>query len=99
MGRLFKKGQSGNPGGLTKEQREIRQSVSEKLNARFEEGGVDRLVDAIVFGVERGDASCIKLACEYRWGKPSQELTGPNGGPLQVEASVNIYLPDNGRDK
>jgi len=27
------------------------------------------------------------------------ELTGPNGGPVQTQPQVLVYLPDNGRDR
>jgi hypothetical protein len=28
-----------------------------------------------------------------------QELSGPDGGPIDLTAKVSIYLPENGRDK
>lgn len=81
---MFKPGQSGNPGGMPKGAREVRQKVAAALDARFTVDGRDLLVDALVAGVSMADATCIKLACEYRWGKPVTmlELSGPEGEPL-----------------
>ena len=31
--------------------------------------------------------------------KRALELTGPNGGPVQTQPQVVVYLPDNGRDR
>lgn len=31
--------------------------------------------------------------------KTKHELSGPNGGPIQTESAVRVYLPHNGRDK
>jgi hypothetical protein len=84
-GRPFKPGQSGNPAGTPKGTREIRHRVSELLDAAFRrEDGSDVLIDAIKAGVETGDSTCMKLACEYRYGKPVTmvELSGPDGEPL-----------------
>lgn len=64
-----------NPGGMTKEQRERRKSVAEALEKAFVgPDGQDMLIDAIVDGVMSGDGMCIKLACEYRYGKPVQRV-------------------------
>lgn len=84
-GRPFKPGQSGNPAGTPKGTREIRHRVSELLDAAFRrEDGSDVLIDAVKAGVETGDSTCIKIAYEYRWGKPVTmvELSGPDGEPL-----------------
>ncbi len=72
----FKKGgPSPNPGGLTKAQREARRTLREALDQRFTRpDGTDILVDALVRGVEDGDSTCIKLSCEYRYGKPVQPV-------------------------
>jgi hypothetical protein len=72
----WKAGQSGNPSGLPKHVREVRQNVKEALDKAFTEpDGSDGLVKAIVAGTREGDGVCIKLACEYRWGKPVQPVT------------------------
>ena len=81
----FKPGQSGNPGGQRKGSREIRHKVADLLEIAFTKvEGEDLLVNAIKAGVETGDGQCIKLAAEYRWGKPVTmvELSGPDGEPL-----------------
>lgn len=74
-GRPFKPGQSGNPTGLPAKVRETRLAVQEALDRAFTQpDGADGLVAAIVRGVAVGDGVCIKLACEYRWGKPVQRV-------------------------
>lgn len=69
---LWKPGQSGNPGGLTRVHRETRARVRAALDDAFQQKGTDGLVDAIVAGVHVMDSTCLKLACAYRWGKPSE---------------------------
>lgn len=71
----WKPGQSGNPTGLPAAVRETRLAVKDALDKAFTEpDGSDKLVNAIATGVSIGDGMCIKLACEYRWGKPVQQL-------------------------
>jgi hypothetical protein len=81
---MFKPGQSGNPGGMPKGTRDLRNKVREALDAAFTEDGRDLLVDAIKAGVQTGDSTCLKLAADYRWGKPVTqiELSGPDGEPI-----------------
>ena len=55
------------------------------LDAAFRrEDGSDVLIDAVKAGVETGDSTCMKIAWEYRFGKPVTmvELSGPDGEPL-----------------
>jgi hypothetical protein len=100
IGRPFQKGQSGNPQGHSKARRETREKVRAALDAKFEQGdGSDLLVDALVHGVQTGDSTCIKLACEYRWGKPESDVTlhAGEGEPLgiaQVRDAAAEYLAD-----
>ena len=73
----FLPGQSGNPGGQPKGARARREAVASKLDAVFlttRPDGivVDALVAAIARGVAIGDGVCIRLAAEYRWGKPTE---------------------------
>lgn len=68
---LWKKGQSGNPGGMTAKHVAIRRSVRNALDEAFTRpDGTDELVEALVAGVRAGDATSLKLACAYRYGKP-----------------------------
>lgn len=96
-GRPFKPGQSGNPAGTPKGTREIRHRVSELLDAAFRrEDGSDVLIDAVKAGVETGDSTCMKIAWEYRFGKPVTmvELSGPDGEPLGSKIDVTQLSPE-----
>jgi hypothetical protein len=94
-GRRFEKGQSGNPGGLTKEHREFRRVLQEQLRSGLVDAdGMNKLARALVFGVESGDPTCIKLCCEYILGKPEQHVTlGAEGGE-QFGIRVEFVKPD-----
>ena len=89
VGKPFKPGQSGNPSGSSKKQRARREGASillEKVFAAQNEGDVDLLVEAIRQGVVAGESAIIKIACEYRWGKPVQlvDVGAEDGSPLEV---------------
>jgi hypothetical protein len=89
----FKAGTSGNPGGYSKAKRAERRAFKEALDKAFTAGEgserVDLLVGALVRGVEAGDPTCTRLACEYRFGKPTEsvEVTDGEGEPLGLVVS------------
>jgi hypothetical protein len=94
-GKPFEPGQSGNPSGLSRDMRDRRLRVAEALDKRLVQalddgkGGktepVDLLVEAIALGVMEREPSIMRIACDYRWGKPPQEITGEGGGPIPLE--------------
>lgn len=44
-------------------------------------------------------AQIFWLKTRARWKEPQHvELTGKDGGPVQTEATVTVYIPANGRD-
>jgi hypothetical protein len=96
----FKPGQSGNPSGHSKSRREMRAKVQAALDEAFAEpDGTDTLVKAIVFGVQTGDSTCLRLACEYRWGKPETDVNihEGSGDPLnlaQIREAADAILSD-----
>jgi hypothetical protein len=54
---------------------------------------------------EKGDLGAIKLSLEYLYGKPIErkELTGENGGPIEIEAyeyhhAIAAIAPGSGDD-
>jgi hypothetical protein len=81
-GGSWKPGQSGNPTGLTSETRAKRQAIAAALDEAFtvkeivdgKEVTKDLLVEAIKLGVQQGEPSLVRLACEYRYGKPVQPV-------------------------
>ena len=78
----WKPGECPNPGGFTKEKRAQRKAIAEALDEAFtvreiidgKEISKDLLVEAIKIGVQEREPSLIRLACEYRWGKPVQPI-------------------------
>lgn len=116
----FRKGQSGNPGGLSRQRRRTRRHIEELAQAALEtERGnvaINELVNiatgttVIVDDNEEMTAAryepkdrirAIELLMAYAYGKPRQrtEITGEDGGPVQTEAAVKIYIPDNKRGR
>ncbi len=81
-GRPFEAGKSPNPGGWSKEARAKRKAVAEALDEAFTVQDIvdgkpvtkDLLVEAIKLGVQEGEPALIRLACEYRYGKPVQPV-------------------------
>ena len=42
---------------------------------------------------------CAERMSGRRRYAPRQEVSGPDGGPVETESKVSIYLPSNGREK
>lgn len=83
----FVSGRSGNPSGTSKARRNLREKVRASLDAAFtREDGSDELVEALVTGVRTGDATMTRLACEYRWGKPTEHVEITDGRDAEVLA-------------
>ena len=49
---------------------------------------VDRIINAMATRAENGDVSATTVLRDTIDGKPSQEITGANGGPISLEFSV-----------
>lgn len=90
----FQKGQSGNPGG--------RKPVDPAIKAALEAltpKAVKTLGELLDSDDDKVRCSAAQAVLDRNLGKPSQslEVGGPGGGPVRVEAAVQIYIPDNGR--
>lgn len=74
----FKPGQSGNPGGQSKEKR----AFLERL--RIDD--VEDIYEALMSLVREGNAPAVLRAVEYVAGKPPDvvEVSGRDGGPVRV---------------
>jgi hypothetical protein len=67
---------------------------------KYTDSEIAEVWKALVTKAKRGDISAIKLFFEMKGmylEKKKFELTGKNGGPIQTEAAVSFYIPDNGR--
>lgn len=91
----FEKGNAGGPG---------RPSLKDEFRSRCRQATIDKCLPMWLSEVETNGKDAIRasqLLAEYGFGKPHQQvaLTGEDGGPIGIESTVRIYLPDNGRDK
>ena len=86
---MYKKGESGNPGGKSKTQGEWRDAIRMAL---YETDKVDRikkirkLARVLVQKAEQGDVAALKEIGDRIDGKPAQsiEASGPNGGAIVI---------------
>ena len=82
----FKKGQSGNPGGRTKEIGHVRE-----LARQYTEAAVKTLAEIMVSETENGRArvAASEALLDRAWGKPAQALTGEDGeGPPRLVIEI-----------
>jgi len=89
----YQKGQSGNPGGRPKVVAEVRELAQSHCRA-----AVERLVELMADPDGRIAVAACNALLDRGMGKPAQPLTGEDGGPMQVESAVRIYIPSNGRE-
>jgi hypothetical protein len=80
--RPFKPGQSGNPGGRTKAQIDVRTAARE-----YTQEAIDTLVLIMRNGKPSEAAMAANSLLDRGWGKPKQsvEVTEADQGPLQIE--------------
>lgn len=89
----FKPGQSGNPGGASKNQRPWTQSLQRAL-VQYKGDGVKRgaalrkIADKVVAQALDGDRAAIEEIANRLDGRPAQTVQGPNGTALPVLFSL-----------
>lgn len=62
------------------------------LREQLMQGGVDMLAQAIAQGVLMGDPTCLKLAAEHIYGKPSQSVDVTSGGERINTAPTQVIM-------
>ncbi len=84
----FKKGQSGNPNGRPSQRR---LELNELLESVFTPADRVAVIKGIVTDAKNGDNDARKLILAYTFGKPveRQEISGPDGEPLQAYVTVS----------
>jgi hypothetical protein len=84
-GKPFPKGASPNPGGVSKEKRELMERLK---------GDADEVHDALMALVRTGNVQAVIYAHQHLVGKPKEriELSGEDGGPVRVAMSNEQLL-------
>lgn len=96
----WQKGHSANPGGALAERKRRRTNITALRKAMTRTDGSSELVDAIRQGVLDGEASLIKLAAEYLWGRPEHKVTVrkidelPDAELAELAGKATKYLQD-----
>jgi len=85
----FPPGQSGNPSGRAKKLADLAVKITALDDAHRE-----RLEFIAAQGEPKDSIAAIKLLWAYAYGAPSQSITGPDGGPVQVSTETIIASLD-----
>jgi Family of unknown function (DUF5681) len=78
-GGRFVKGRSGNPGGRPKENEEVKE-----LARTYTEQAIKRLAHWMKSDDAKASVAACNALLDRAWGKATQAVTGPDGGPLDV---------------
>lgn len=79
----FQKGKSGNPGGRPKKLAELQELYRENsVELR------DRLLELAYDDDGRVAVAAIKEMNDRGWGKPTQPISGPDGGAIPIDANL-----------
>ncbi len=81
---MWKKGQSGNPGGRTKESKDVKE-----LAKKHTKEAIERLVFWMRSDNAKASVSAANVLLDRGHGKPAQstEISGPNGGAIYVNVT------------
>ena len=84
----FKKGQSGNPNGRPRKLPELTKLLDNVLGEEKNNvTAMEAVVKSLLSNATKGDTQAARVLLEYAYGKAkaSIEVSGPDGGPLQIE--------------
>lgn len=83
----FEKGKSGNPGGRPKEAAEVKALAKEHTKE-----AIDRLVFWMRSDESRTSVAAAQTLLDRGHGKPSQAITGPDDGPLDIRVIEMVIV-------
>lgn len=75
----FQPGQSGNPGGRPKQDPRIKIMAREKTEEAFAV-----ILECLGDSDKKIALKAAEILLDRGWGKPTQEISGPDGGPLRL---------------
>jgi len=81
----FVKGKSGNPEGRRLEQKRSWDAVLRRAALRNDAEALNKVAEALIAKGIEGDVPAIREIGDRLDGKVPQAITGPEGGPLQVQ--------------
>lgn len=89
----FEKGTSGNPGGRRSHVKDLERLIRAAIER---EDGTNEAIEILLTNARTGEVrdsnAAVKLILAYGYGNPRQqvEVTGENGGPLEIAATRGL---------
>lgn len=96
----FKPGQTGNPRGLTKEQRKRRDDFGAFVRGKLCDLGldgkphIDAAIDAAIVAARGGSHADLELLLAYAYGRPLQRMESSVKADVRIKIKRNVRAPE-----